>query len=137
MKKIELNKKIIIVIVLAVLAIVLGVLITVVVNLNNPNEVANTSKKLVEDKRYGDLFFSNIEVIEEEKNHIMINVTNRAKEAFKQEYVNFVFKKENNDVIDTIGVVIPNIEASGNSRIDMVVDKKVLDAYTFTIEKSK
>lgn len=140
MKKINLNKntKIVIAVLLVVLAIILGVVITKVVRSNDRNGVATISKGLVEDKKYGNLLFSDIEVLEEEElNHIAINVTNRSNEAFKQEYVNFVFTKENNDVIDTIGVVIPDIEGNGNSRIDMVVDKKVLNAYTFTVEKSK
>lgn len=140
MKKIDLNQKkvIIIAVLVVVLAVVVGVIGTQVLKSNSKKDVATISKKLTEDKKYGSLTFSDIEVIEaEELNHIAINVTNTSSEVFKQEYVNIVFRKENNDVIDTVGVVIPETEGKGNSRIDMVVDKKVLKSYTFTIEKNK
>ncbi len=140
MKKIDLNQKkvIIIAVLVIVLAVVVGVIGTQVLKSNSKKDVATISKKLTEDKKYGSLTFSDIEVIEaEELNHIAINVTNTSNEVFKQEYVNIVFRKENNDVIDTVGVVIPETEGKGNSRIDMVVDKKVLKSYTFTIEKNK
>lgn len=140
MKKIDLNQKkvIIIAVLVVVLAVVIGVIGTQVLKSNSKKDVATISKKLTEDKKYGSLTFSDIEVIEaEELNHIAINVTNTSNEVFKQEYVNIVFRKENNDVIDTVGVVIPETERKGNSRIDMVVDKKVLKSYTFTIEKNK
>lgn len=140
MKKINLNKntKVIVAALVVVLAVVLGFVVTRVMRENDLNGVATISKKLIEDKKYGNLTFSDIEVIEEkELNHIAINVENHSNENFKQEYVNIVFRKENNDVIDTVGVVIPDTEANGNSRIDMVVDQKVLKSYTFTIEKNK
>lgn len=140
MKKINLNQntRIIVAVLVVLLAIIFGFVATKIMRGNNRNDVATISKKLIEDKKYGNLTFSDIEVIEEkELNHIAINVINHSNEAFKQEYVNVVFRKENNEVIDTMGVVIPDTEANGNSRIDMVVDKKVLRAYTFTIEKSK
>ena len=140
MKKIDLNQKkvIIIAVLVIVLAVVVGVIGTQVLKSNSKKDVATISKKLTEDKKYGSLTFSDIEVIEaEELNHIAINVTNTSNEVFKQEYVNIVFRKEDNDVIDTVGVVIPETEGKGNSRIDMVVDKKVLKSYTFTIEKNK
>lgn len=134
------NQIIIIAIVVVIVAIILGIVVNRIIatqkTKSNDNAVVTTPKTLTEDKKYGDLIFSDIEVIStEELNHIALNITNNSEVAFKQQFVKITFKKQNGEVIDTVEAIIPDIDGKGSSRLDMVVNKEVLTAYTFTIEK--
>lgn len=133
----EKNKKVIIVVAIIVLATILGV-VTFNIIKSNQNSKVSVSKELIKEKKYKTLTFSDIEVVQgEELNHIALNITNTSDEVFKQEYVNIIFRKKNNDIIDTVGVIIPETEGKSTSRIDMVVDKRILESHTFTVEANK
>lgn len=135
--KLDKNKKIIIAVAIIFIATILGTVTFNIVNSNKKGKIL-VSKALVEDKKYKSLKFSDIEVVQDDElNHIAINITNTSDNTFDQEYVNIIFRKKNNDIIDTIGVIIPETKGKQSSRIDMVVDKRILKSHTFTIEKTK
>lgn len=137
-KKALANKKVIVGIIIIVALIAALLVHNILTGKNNNKKTPANIAELTKEKVYGNLKFSDIEVIStDDLNHIALNITNTSNEPFKQEFVKITFKNKNGEKIDTVEAIIPDIDGNATSRLDMVVEEKVLDAYTFTVKKIK
>lgn len=125
-------------VIVIIVAIILAFFVRSVMMNGNLNGENKNIKELVKDKEYKNLTFSDIEVLQGDSlNHIALNIYNNSNKDFKEEVVRIVFKKRNGDTLEKVDIAIPDIKANEESRLDMIVQQRTVDAYTFTISKVK
>lgn len=94
------------------------------------------SEKLLSDKKYGNLEIQNIKISELEKNtSLTAQIKNESDSWYSSESVNLVFLDENGNVVCSTTTDFPNIGANESSNINVSIEEKCKNSYTFVIEK--
>lgn len=92
------------------------------------------SSELQKEKKFLDLTLQDIEIEEGEHiTHLMANVYNHG-ETFADRMVDIVFLDREGKELGRTPTYISEIEGNGVIRIDTVIDKKFVKAYTFKVE---
>jgi len=86
------------------------------------------------EKRYGTLKITNIQ---KTKNHLIANILNTTDITFMGEMVDVVFLSNKGDVLCRNSYDIPPLEAHKEVSLNMVIEQKCKNAYTFVLEKKK
>lgn len=101
---------------------------------NNDKVEVGISSELQKDKKFLDLTLQDIEIEEGEQiTHLMANVYNHG-EAFADRMVDIVFLDREGKELGRTPTYISEIESNGAIRIDTVIEKKFVKAYTFKVE---
>ncbi len=86
------------------------------------------------DKRYGTLKITNIQ---KTSDHLIADISNTTSITFMGEVVDVVFLSSMGDVLCRSSYDIPEIEAHKEASLNIVIEQKCKDAYTFVLEKKK
>lgn len=101
---------------------------------NDDKVEVGISSELQKDKKFLNLTLQDIEIEEGEYiTHLMANVYNHG-EAFSDQMVDIVFLDREGKELGRTPTYISAIEGNGVIRIDTVIDKKFVKAYTFKVE---
>ena len=123
----------------ALIGVVLLIVLFAIYGVTLKNDKILEEKKRYEtsftsDKRYGDLTITNIEKTGDQPVASISNATNI---AFVGEVVDVVFLSNMGDVLCRSSYHIPEIEAHKEASLNMAMEQKCKNAYTFVLEKKK
>lgn len=107
------------------------------INLKNNKKIAERKQyetSFTSDKRYGTLKITNIE---KTTDHLNAYITNTTDIAFEGDTVDIVFLSSMGDVLCRTTYTIPMIEAHNKASLNIVMEQKCKNAYTFVLEKKK
>lgn len=130
-KKVNLKAALIGVVLLVFLLAMYGV------NLKNDKRIEEKERyetSFTSEKRYGILRITDIE---KTTDHLNAYITNTTDTAFEGDTVDVVFLSDMGDVLCRSTYVIPLIEAHNKASLNIVMEQKCKNAYTFVLEKKE